>query len=375
MALDATPDLEASIVADLQTYTYEQVASRNGTSRGKVWKVAVRHSARKHEARIQERARARKIRREEFLREVLDASTKCDVLDFLDGLPDDAIALHATSIPYNIGREYGGCDSDSRPFHYYLGWMLMVLSEFRRTLKPGGVLFLQVGSTRGPDGGLYPLDCLLFEHLRCMGLEFQSRVTWIVPHGLTPKRRLSERTETALVFSKGPIATFNPTPARTPQREPGKRGFKGPRRGQITSHPMGAWPSNVWVIPGVGHNHPERTGHPAQFPEALVRRAILLYTNAGDLVADSFSGSGTTQVVAKKTGRAFVGADLFYEDQRAARLAKVVPDMVSPLPGVTEESITVWQAEARRVNHPPVRNAASLAEQVAQMEIEIDGQL
>jgi hypothetical protein len=45
-----------------------------------------------------------------------------------------------------------------------------------------------------------------------------------------------------------------------------------------------------------------------------------------------------------------VGADLFYEDTRRERLAKVMPELVSLLPGVTDQSVAVWQAEARRVD-------------------------
>lgn len=370
MSLDQT-HFEASVLQDLASMSYESVAARHQTSRGRVYNIALKHGARKNEARIAEREKERRARRESFLREVVNASCKADVLEFLDGIPNGCVSLHCTSIPYNVGKSYGGTkESDSRPFHYYLGWMLQVLSEFERTLKPGGVLFLQVGATRGPEGGLYPLDCLLFEHLRCMGLEFQSRVVWEVQHGLTPRARLAERHETALVFSKGPITTFNATPARIPQKQPGKRAFKGPNRGDISSHPLGAWPTNVWKIPNVGHNHTERTGHPAQFPEALARRAVLLYTLPEDLVLDAFCGSGTVHAVCRRTGRAFTGADLFYEDLRAKRLAAVDPDLVSWLPGVTDESLAVWQAEARRVDLPPVATGAQLRREIEQMTLE-----
>ena len=173
---------------------------------------------------------------------------------------------------------------------------------------------------------------------------------WTIPPGLTPKGRLSERHETALVFSKGEAQVFNPTPARRPQKQPGKRAFKGPSKGKISSCYYGAHPSNVWSdIPNVRHGHPEKTGHPAQFPLELARRAILIYTRAGDLIVDPFSGSGTTHVAAVQTGRTFTGCDLFYEDIRAKRLKKAFPDLVSRLPGVTDETVAVWNAEARRV--------------------------
>jgi DNA modification methylase len=208
-----------------------------------------------------------------------------------------------------------------------------------------------------------PLDVLLYEDLRRTGLEFQNRIVWVVPHGLTPRRRLAERYETILVWSKG-APTFNPNAARVPQRQPSKRAFKGQRRGALSGHPLGAWPTNVWTVRNVGHNHRDRAcgDHPAAFPVALAKRALLLYSMPGDLVCDPFSGSGSTQIAALETGRAFVGADLFYEDLRARRLAAAVPDLATPLPGVTSESLAVWQAEAARVDHParPITEAEEI---------------
>ncbi len=119
---------------------------------------------------------------------------------------------------------------------------------------------------------------------------------------------------------------------------------------------MGAFPTDVWAdIGNVGHNHPEAAEgrHPAQFPVALAKRCILLYTMAGDLICDPFSGSGSTAVAAIESGRDFVGADLFYEDLRSRRIAKARPDTFTPLPGVNDETVAVWQAEARRVDRTP----------------------
>lgn len=352
-----TPDpgsIEAAIVTALAAgLTYEEVAARLEVSRGRIWSVAVKFGARKHEARINERAAQRKARQTEFLREVIDATAKADVLDYLDGLPDECAQMVVTSPPYNVGKAYGSGDrSDRSRFHYYLGWMLQVLSEMDRIVKPGGVIFLQVGSTRDDDQNLYPLDCLFFEHLRGMGLTFNSRVIWRIPHGLTPKRRLSERHETALIFSKGVPAHFNATPMRTPQKQPSKRAFKGPRKGELSGNPYGAWPSNVWDIGNVGNNHPERTGHPAQFPENIAYNAIACYSMPGELIVDPFNGSGTTQVVCKRTGRAFTGADLSYGELREQRLAAISPDLVSVLPGITDESLAIWQADASPVHVP-----------------------
>lgn len=50
--------------------------------------------------------------------------------------------------------------------------------------------------------------------------------------------------------------------------------------------------------------------YPTQKPEELIERIIKASSNPGDLVFDCFMGSGTTQAVAMKYGRRFLGADI-----------------------------------------------------------------
>ena len=50
--------------------------------------------------------------------------------------------------------------------------------------------------------------------------------------------------------------------------------------------------------------------YPTQKPEALLERIIKASSNAGDLVADFFCGSGTTAAVAEKLGRKWICTDL-----------------------------------------------------------------
>lgn len=70
----------------------------------------------------------------------------------------------------------------------------------------------------------------------------------------------------------------------------------------------------------------EKTPHPTQKPEELLRRIILASSNVSDLVCDPFSGSGTTLVVAKQMGRRWIGCDKNEEYNRwcIARLQRTV---------------------------------------------------
>ena len=69
--------------------------------------------------------------------------------------------------------------------------------------------------------------------------------------------------------------------------------------------------SNIWTdIYVINPMALERLDYPTQKPEALLERIINMTTNSDDLVFDCFMGSGTTQAVAMKLGRRFIGADI-----------------------------------------------------------------
>jgi adenine-specific DNA-methyltransferase len=53
-----------------------------------------------------------------------------------------------------------------------------------------------------------------------------------------------------------------------------------------------------------------RTNYPTQKPEALLERILETCSNKNDIIFDCFMGSGTTQAVAMKMGRKFLGADI-----------------------------------------------------------------
>jgi len=81
----------------------------------------------------------------------------------------------------------------------------------------------------------------------------------------------------------------------------------------------GTPPLTVWLQSEVGNNHDAKTEVKAfnqedvfdtPKPEKLLHRIIHLATNPGDLVLDSFAGSGTTGAVAHKMGRRWIMVEL-----------------------------------------------------------------
>ena len=69
-------------------------------------------------------------------------------------------------------------------------------------------------------------------------------------------------------------------------------------------------PSDTWYIATINAMAKEKENYPTQKPEKLLERIILASSNPNGLIFDCFMGSGTTQAVAMKLGRRFIGADI-----------------------------------------------------------------
>jgi site-specific DNA-methyltransferase (adenine-specific) len=72
----------------------------------------------------------------------------------------------------------------------------------------------------------------------------------------------------------------------------------------------------------------EKTPHPTQKPEELIRKFILASSQRGDTVVDPFSGSGTALVAAQQLGRHWLGCEINPEyNQWAVRRLQQVKQM------------------------------------------------
>ncbi len=100
----------------------------------------------------------------------------------------------------------------------------------------------------------------------------------------------------------------------------GKDGNGVPRKKTYLADSKGITPWTWWTNTEVGHNQEAKKEINALFgsnnafdtpkPERLIRRIIYIATNPGDLVLDSFLGSGTTAAVAHKMGRRWIGVEM-----------------------------------------------------------------
>lgn len=243
--------------------------------------------------------------------------TVCDdALECAKSLPTNCFSLIVTSPPYNLGKEYEQRSS----FKEYLALQKPLIKELVRTLKRNGNLCWQVGNYV-EDGEVFPLDIYYYDLFKSQGLKLRNRIIWHFEHGLHCSLRFSGRYETVLWFTKSDDYVFHLDPVRVPAKYPGKLHFKGDKRGQPSGNPLGKNPSDVWSlvaqdwereiwdIPNVKANHPEKTEHPCQYPVELVERFVLALTNEDDWIYDPYCGVGSALIAAAKHKRRAVGCD------------------------------------------------------------------
>ncbi len=83
-----------------------------------------------------------------------------------------------------------------------------------------------------------------------------------------------------------------------------------PRRKVYLDESPGVPVQDIWLEFRDAHNQNVRiSGYPTEKNPALLDRIIRASSNAGDLVLDCFSGSGTTLAVASQLGRRWIGID------------------------------------------------------------------
>lgn len=241
---------------------------------------------------------------------------KGDCLTVLKKIEDGKFDLILTSPPYNVGKSYETKTSIEK----YLETQEEIIDELVRTLSDKGNLCWQVGNYVD-KGEIFPLDIFYYQIFKKHGLQLRNRIIWHFGHGLHASNRFSGRYETILWFSKTDEYIFNLDNVRVPSKYPGKRHFKGPKKGQVSGNPLGKNPSDIWEIikqdwdktmwniPNVKSNHPEKVDHPCQFPIELVERCVLALTKENSWVLDPFAGVGSTVIGAIKHNRNAIGIE------------------------------------------------------------------
>lgn len=191
----------------------------------------------------------------------------------------------------------------------YLQFMYERLILLRELLSDNGSIYLHC-------------DWHKVHHLRCMMDEiygannFRNEIIWCYSGPQKSNNTFSRKHDTILFYAKSNVSTFNPQRVKHKSGLHGVGGFGFSSAGASGEElkaieEQGKLLEDWWTdISTTGRLVRELVGYPTQKPEGLLERIIQTSSNPGDLVFDCFMGSGTTQAVAMRLGRRFIGSDI-----------------------------------------------------------------
>ncbi len=184
----------------------------------------------------------------------------------------------------------------------YIDWLTHRAQRMYPLLKPSGSFFLHL-DWHAVHAAKVAMD-------RIYGRDnFINEIIWSYRTGGAGGRWLARKHDTILFYAKGSSYKFHSTKERSNLSH--KYGFSnaGVQTDEQGPYRL-ALMRDVWEIPALRGNSPERVQFPTQKPLPLLERIIELVTDPGDLVGDFLCGSGTTVIAALKTGRRVVGGDI-----------------------------------------------------------------
>lgn len=207
--------------------------------------------------------------------------------------------------------------SDKLDEDAYVAWMRPILMGCRKLLSPTGSLYLHI------DYRMNARMRLLMDEIFGRN-NFMNEIVWCYRSGGRSTRYYPRKHDSILFYRKGRNVFFNIDAVGKP-RGPEKRNhmkrftddagrvcfsIKSAGKTYVYYEDTPVYPSDVWTdIEHLQQKDAERVGYATQKPEALLSRIIQASSRPGDLVADLFSGSGTTAAAASKLGRRFLVAD------------------------------------------------------------------
>lgn len=207
--------------------------------------------------------------------------------------------------------------ADDMPRTEYLTFLRRILAACHELLAPSGSLYLHIDYRLHADMRLL-LDEIFGES------NFMNEIVWSYKTGGRSTRYYPRKHDTILFYRKSSkvyfdiraVGVMRGAARRNHMRrvvEPdGRVCYTIKSNGKLYKYYEDTlvYPSDVWTdIEHLQQRDRERLGYATQKPEALLRRIILASSREGDLVADLFSGSGTTAAVAAKTHRRFLAVD------------------------------------------------------------------
>jgi modification methylase len=231
-------------------------------------------------------------------------------------LNPESVHLVLTSPPYWTLKRYDEAQGQLGHVSGYDDFLAELGSVWKRCfdlLVPGGRLICVVGdvclSRRQNDGRhtVVPLHASIQELCRKIGFDNLAPIIWhkianavyevsggggFLGKPYEPNSVIKNDVEYILMFRK-PGGYRKPTAAKR-------------LLSVISAENYQSWFQQIWT----GLTGASTKDHPAPYPTELAERLIRMFSFAGDVVVDPFSGSGTNAIAAARTGRHSIGYEI-----------------------------------------------------------------
>ena len=231
----------------------------------------------------------------------------------LSQIGKNTVSLTVTSPPYHNAINYDEHQVSQKwyrgtvgaPIESWLEEMKQVFSQVYQVTKPGGYCCIVIGNEIIEGKVKLPLPAMLSVELTRddNSWKFFEEIIWNKVTGGKKRFRVTVQHpyptyyypnimhEQIIILRKEPFHNVKDKKSKL-------------RIDNIMKKEMA---NSVWHIAPVPPSY--RKFHPAAFPEEIPYRLIQLYSNAGDLVLDPFTGSGQTPKMARFLKRKYIGVD------------------------------------------------------------------
>ena len=236
-----------------------------------------------------------------------------DCIELMKNIPNNFIDLTVTSPPYDNLRNYKGYNFNFED----------VAQELFRITKNGGVVVWVVGDGHDKKGSETLTSFKQALYFKEIGFNLHDTMIYQKnSYPFPPSNRYYQQFEYMFVISKNKPKTTNIQTQKTIWKKDTNQ-LSTTRQKDGTTKEMKYKKGNeerkmdnVWNI-NTGYMRSTKDKfaykHPAMFPEELVERHILSWSNKEDIILDPMCGSGTTCKMSKLLNRNYIGIDISQE--------------------------------------------------------------
>jgi site-specific DNA-methyltransferase (adenine-specific) len=237
--------------------------------------------------------------------EIVGKTINQNIYEAITMLPNECVDLLIVDPPYNMNKTFNECKFTKKTLDDYEEWLDTWIKGLIHTLKKTASIYIC---------GDWQSSTAIHRVIQNYFI-VRNRITWEREKGRGAKTNWKNCSEDIWFCTMSNDYTFNVDSVKMKRKVmapyTNSKGEPKDWENTDTGKFRITYPSNLWNDISIPFwSMPENTEHPTQKPEKLIAKLILASSNKGDVVFDSFLGSGTTSVVAKKLKRKYFGIEI-----------------------------------------------------------------